>query len=443
MLPVFCAASVYAQTLNPRVAEIVDAVSTQRIEHSMRRLVAFETRGNFTETDHPTRGIGAARRWISEQFRSFSPRLQVRFDSYKVRKQGRIFKDVEIVNVVAVLPGTQHPEQQILISGHYDSLNLGQRSQMTDSAAIDAATEKLAMSAAPGASDDASGVAAVLELARVLSQYEFEKTLVFAAFAGEELGLVGATLHARKAKSKGEKIEAVLNSDIIGTEVGGDGRRDNRTVRVFSSDPPDSVSRQLARYVKDVGERYFPALQADLIFRSDRFGRGGDHTPFEREGYAAVRFTSAVENYAHQHSLLDTMENASPSYAANVTRLKAAVAASLAMAPPTPELPAATISGRTTVSLTRGPKSYSAALRWNYPSPPPDLAGFAVLVRKTTSPLWEKQIFVGNKTDYVIPGMDIDNLIFGIKAIDTQGNESLATAWEMPARTIPYFETID
>ncbi len=415
----------------------------------MRRLVGFETRGNFSETDHPKRGIGAARRWIQDQFKSYSPRLQVRMDGYKVRQQGRIFRDVEIVNVVAVLPGTRHPERQILISGHYDSLNLGQRSnrggsgQLTDPDAITAAAEKLALAPAPGASDDASGVAATMELARVLSQYEFEKTLVFVAFAGEELGLVGATLYAQKAKRNGDVIEAVLNSDIIGTEVGGDGRRENRTVRVFSADPPDSAPRQLARYIKEVGERYVPAMGANLIFRADRYGRGGDHTAFEREGYAAVRFTSAVENYSHQHSLTDTMENASPAYTANVARLKAAVAASLALAPVTPELPASTAGGRTSTGITRGAGSYAAALQWRQEAADADLAGYSVLVRHTASSYWEKEIFVGNRMDYTMPGLDIDNLIFGVKAIDREGNESLPAVWVMPPRTIPYYETIE
>ncbi len=409
----------------------------------MGRLVTFETRGNFSETGHATRGIGAAYRWIEAELKSYSPRLEVRLDRYKVRKQGRIFRDVEIVNVIATLRGTRHPERQVLISGHYDSLNLGQRSTAMNPEAIDAATEKNASAPAPGASDDASGVAATMEMARVLSQYEFDKTLVFAAFAGEELGLVGSTLHAQKAKRNGEIMEAVLNSDIIGTEMGGDGRRDNRRVRVFSADPPDSAPRTLARYIKEVGERYVPALEADLVFRSDRFGRGGDHTPFEREGYAAVRFTSAVENYAHQHTVTDTMENASPAYTAAVTRLKAAVAASLALAPRTPELPSTTSGTRTTISLTRGTGSYAAAMRWHHPAPEPDLAGFAVLVRKTTAPYWEREIFVGKKNDCTLQGLDIDNLVFAVKAIDTEGNESLPAVWVMPARTIPYFEVID
>ncbi|MDX1981826.1 MAG: M20/M25/M40 family metallo-hydrolase [Bryobacteraceae bacterium] len=426
--------------IHPAVQQLVEGISPARIEASMRTLVSFETRGNFTETTHPTRGIGAARRWIHDQFRSYSSRLDVRYDSRKVGRQGRIFRDLEVVNVVAELKGTRHPERQIVICAHYDSLNLGQREsagrppQISGSTAIDAATEKLAMSAAPGASDNASGVAAVLEMARVLSQHEFDKTLVFVAFAGEELGLVGSSLHAQRAKRDGQTIEAVLNSDIIGTEQGGDGRHDNRRVRVFSADPADSVSRQLARYVKEIGERYVPELEANLIFRADRFSRAGDHTSFESEGFAAVRFTSAVENYAHQHSPTDTMEHASPSYAAKVTRMKTAVAASLALAPKPPAL---------TAQPGRGRSSYEAALRWEYPGAGDDVAGFAILIRRTTSPLWEREIHIGRRMDYTIPGLDIDDWVFGIKAIGKEGHESLVAAWVAAAPAVRTYYTVE
>jgi acetylornithine deacetylase/succinyl-diaminopimelate desuccinylase-like protein len=236
------------KSINPLVKKIVNEVQQERIETILKKLEAFGTRGNFSETDHPTRGVGAARRWIFEQMKTYSPRLEVRMDTYRVKKQTRIFRDVEIVNVVAVLPGKSYPDHQILISGHYDSLNLLRR-RNTDGAAGDGQApsepsieeqEKRAMAPAPGVSDDASGVAATMELARILSKYEFDKTLVFVAFAGEEIGLVGSSLHAQKAKDQKLAIEAVLNSDIIGTEVSGDGRRINRAVRVFSDDPNDS-----------------------------------------------------------------------------------------------------------------------------------------------------------------------------------------------------------
>ncbi len=191
---------------------------------------------------------------------------------------------------------------------------------------------------APGVSDDASGTSAVMELARVMSQYQFEKTVVFVAFAGEELGLVGSTLYANKAKKENQQIEAVLNNDIIGNDVGGDGRMNSYMVHVYSDDPNDSPSRELARYIKDCADRYVPGFHVDLVFRYDRFGRGGDHTPFNQLGYPAVRFTTPVENLQDQHSENDTFANASPTYTANVARVNAAALASLALAPAPPQV---------------------------------------------------------------------------------------------------------
>lgn len=431
-----------SKSVNPLVKKILEQVSQQRIEGTLKKLEAFGTRGNFSATDHPTRGIGAARRWIFEEMKSYSPKLEVRMDTYRVKKQTRIFRDVELVNVVAMLPGKRYSDQQIIISGHYDSLNLLRRRtpETTDSQTAGEPSqeeqEKRAIAPAPGVSDDASGVAATMELARVLSAYEFDKTLVFIAFAGEEIGLVGSSLHAQKSKEQKVAIEAVLNSDIIGTEVSGDGRRINRAVRVFSDDPNDSPSRQLARYIKEVGERYWPKFEPWLIFRSDRVGRGGDHTPFALEGYAAVRFTSAVENYTHQHSETDTFENASPEYTTNVARLKAVVAASLAMAPKSPVTVTETTRDgqrRATTMVTRGRSQYDALLRWKDPDPAPDLAGYVIVSKSTISPLWEKEVFAGKDLEYLMPGVDIDTHVFGVKAIDLQGNESLIAPFAPPS----------
>ncbi len=246
-------------------------------------------------------------------------------------------RDTDFVNVVAVLPGTLHPDHQFLITAHYDSLALvwDKPEDAGDIGAVD--WVKTADSPiAPGVSDDGSGVAAVLELARIMSQHEFPNTLVFIAFAGEEQGLIGSTLYAQQARKDGVKIDGVLNNDIIGTDVAGDGRRNNRAVNVYSGDPNDSPSRTLARYVKSSAERYFPEMKVNLVFRDDRFGRGGDHTPFDRAGYAAVRLTTTTEDYSHQHNPTDTFANASPSYATLVTRVNAAALASLGMAPLAP-----------------------------------------------------------------------------------------------------------
>jgi hypothetical protein len=426
------------KSVNPTVKEIVDSVSKDRIGEIMKKLGSFETRNIFSDDDNPTRGIGAARRWIFDQFTSYSPRLQVRFDSYKVKKKGRIVRDVELHNVVAVLPGKLNPERQFIISGHYDSLALLRPPQPTTGAgAQPAADSQFDLSnlapTAPGVSDDGSGTAAVMELARVMSKYEFEKTIVFVAFTAEEEGLVGSTLYARKARQENQIIDGVLNNDIIGTEVSGNGRIDNGTVWVFSEDPDDSSSRELARYVKDISDRYLPSFKVDLIFRADRLARGGDHTAFNLEGYPAVRLTTPNETYANQHTVTDTFENASAPYTFRVVQTNAAALASLALAPKAPvtnePIKSGPRKGQPTTMLGRGKSRYDAALRWTNENPEPDLLGYIVVMRKSTSPNWEREIFVGNVTEYTMKDVSIDDVIFGVKAIDRDGNESLVTPY--------------
>ena len=237
------------RSVNPKVAKIAADVSEDRIKAIIAKLVSFETRNTMSNADHPTRGIGAARQWILQEMQSYSPRLKVSFDKYRVKKQGqRIFKDVDLWNVIAILPGTKYPETQVFVSGHYDTLNLGTRpagqaaGPGTEAPAVGATTaqmtpeqfEKNAELPAPGACDDGSGTAAVMELARVMSQHEFDKTIVFVAFAGEEQGLIGSTLLAARVKKENQVVEAVLNNDIIGTDVSGNGRMSNNSVNVFS-----------------------------------------------------------------------------------------------------------------------------------------------------------------------------------------------------------------
>jgi hypothetical protein len=285
-----------------------------------------------------------------------------------------------------------------------------------------------------------------MELARVLSQYQFEKTLVFVAFAGEEMGLLGSTLYAQKARTLDQKIEAVLNNDIIGSDVSGNGRAENRRVSVFSEDPQDSSSRQLARYIREVGERYVPSMRVDPVFRADRFGRGGDHTPFNLEGFAAVRFSTPVENFANQHSITDTFANTSPPYTTRVAKVNAAVAASLAWAPKSPATTELTERNGQKVPqllLTRGKTRYDAQLKWKQENPEPDLAGYVILMRATTAPFWEHEIFVGNVTEYTLPDVSIDELVFGIKAIDKEGNESLASPYVQGPRAKRKIETYE
>jgi hypothetical protein len=429
---------------DPIVQKIVAEVSAQRISDTMKRLEAFGTRGDFTDPNLPDTGIGAARRWIHDQLKSFSPRLEVSFDPWKVKKQGRIFRDVEVVNVVAVLPGTTNPEKRIIVSGHYDSLNIVPRAGVGDFRANgDGATEamdneKSAVAVAPGVSDDASGTAVVMELARVMSQYKFAKTIVFVAFAAEEIGLVGSTLYADKAKKDGVQIEAVLNNDIVGNDDAGNGFKESGLVRVFSDDPADSVSRELARYIRLCAQRYVPGFRAELVFRNDRFSRGGDHTPFVANGVAGVRFTTAAENLRAQHTANDTFDKSSPAYTANVARVNGAAVASLALAPSAPDVQREATTGankgRKLPNLARGKGLSDAVLRWKDEHPPEDLAGYAVVMRPTTSPYWEREIFVGKVNEYTLPGLSIDDVVLGVKAINKDGDESLVS----PYVALPY-----
>jgi hypothetical protein len=435
------------KTINPRVARIVSEISDERITATQKKLETFGTRQLFSSQDDPNRGIGAARKWIYEQFRGYSPRLEVSYDQYKVKKDesraSRIPSDVDLYNVVAVLPGTVNKEQRIIISAHYDTIAI----EPTPAGAPppEPGTPLKIRDPnmdSPGVTDDGSGTACVLELARVMSQYEFEKTLVFITFAGEEQGLVGSTLYAAKARQENQKIEGVLNNDIIGSVMSGSGRTENFRVNVFSEDPDDSPSRELARYVKDMGDRYLPSMIVDPIFRADRFGRGGDHTPFNLEGYTAVRISSTQEDFAHQHSETDLFAYTSPPYVAKVTRINAAAAASLAWAPQAPETSEQVErNGQkvTTLFLTRGRQGafngYDAVMRWKVDKPEPDLAGYAIVMRSTTAPYWDREIFVGNVTRFTIPDISIDEYVFGVKAVDTEGNESLVTPFVQAPRT--------
>lgn len=409
------------KSTNPTVRKIVDSVSQDRIAEILKKFETFGTRNTLSDQTSPTKGIGAARQWIFDQFKSYSPRLQVRFDSYQVPKGGRITRDVELANVVAVLPGTTEPERIFVIGGHYDSLNLARPDPANPQADIPA----------PGVDDDGSGTATTMELARVMSQYEFRHTIVFIAFVAEEQGLIGATRFAQKAHQEKQLLDGVLNNDIIGTAAAGNGRSDTHSIHVFSPEPMDSNARQLARYVKEIGERYVPEMDVQLVYRADRFGRGGDHTPFNREGFAAVRFTTANENYSHQHSIQDNFENVSVPYVTRVAKVNAAALASLALAPKAPvTMREGRQPGQLSPTLDRGPSGYDARLRWTDPNPSADLAGYSVVIRSTLAPYWEKEVFVGKVNEYTLPNISIDEWVFGVKAVDKDGNESLVSAYE-------------
>ncbi len=434
------------RVIDPEIKALVDQVSEKRIEATLRKLETFGNRNVHTNDASETTGIGAARRWIFAELKSYSPRLQVRFDTHKVKKQGRIQNDIELVNVVAVLPGTEQKERQILVSGHYDTLAIGARNEdapLSDEASrLEYANFK---QPSPGVTDDGSGTAAVMELARVMSAHEFRKTLVFVAFAGEEMGLIGSALYAEQARGRNDLIDAVLNNDIIGSEVSGNGFRDNGSVRVFSEDPNDSPSRQLARYIHAAGALYFPALRADMIFRADRFGRGGDHTPFNQQQFAAVRFTTPAENFSNQHTATDTFANTSVPYTTRVAKLNMAAAASLAFAPKAPVTENVVAQGERKGQISpmigRGKSRYDAVLRWKNETPEPDLAGYVVVERSTQAPDWEHETFVGNVLTYTFENVSIDDRVFGVKAIDKRGHESLVSPYVFKARPLRKIET--
>ena len=334
ILPLFAVAAQAQLTpkpLNPQVQSIISQVSANRIAETQKHLETFVSRNIYSATDDPNHGIGAAREWIAAQFKSYSPKLQVSFDKHRLAEQGRAFKNVEIWNIVAILPGTTEPERQVIVSGHYDTIDMVYRTNEKGTRELD--PEATVAAVAPGVTDDGSGTAAVMELARVMSQYQFRKTIVFVTFAAEEYGLFGSGLYAQDAHDKHQIIEGVFNNDIIGSDVSGNGATTNRRVNVYSEEPDDSGSRQLARYVKDMSERYSPGFEISLVFRHDRFARGGDHSPFNAAGYAAIRVTTPSENFTHQHTDSDTFANTAPEYTALVTKANAAGIATLALAP--------------------------------------------------------------------------------------------------------------
>lgn len=421
-----------AASLDSTVAKVVAGVSEERIGAIMRKLESFGTRDIHATSN------ADARAWIKAELESYSPKLQVSLDPHEVKKGARVQRDLTVTNVVAKLPGKLHPDIHVMIIGHYDTITVvrKQGATTTDYAATAAAPKS------PGVSDNASGVAALMELARVMSEHEWDKTIVFIATSGEEYGLFGATRYAEAAKKAGVQIEAVLNNDIIGNDDNGQGLKLTHLVRLFTDDPADSPSRALGRYVKQAAERYVPSMKVDVVFRPDRFGRGGDHTPFNRQGYAGVRFTTAAEDLKRQHTPNDAMQFASPAYCARVTRVNGAALASLALAPPPPKVTRDVTqtearSGYTfQPNLARGKDNRDAVLKWKPGADTPDIAGYAIVIRSTTSPFWEREIPVGKVTEFTLADLSIDDVVIGIKAIDTNGVESLVSAFIQPARVI-------
>jgi hypothetical protein len=460
----------FAQTpdtaIDPAVKQIVDAISEQRMAATLHKLEGFGTRYVLSAQDDPAHGIGAAKRWIHDELQSYSPRLQVSYQDFTIKKgarQGQIIRDVELSNVVAVLPGTIHRDRYVLVTAHYDTVALirkpytGEEQTVAEAVrrGVNEAEERqilkilppendlgpldfdatAAQTISPGVTDDGSVTAAVMELARVMSQYQFDKTLVFIAFAAEEVGLSGSQTYATMAKQTGMQIEAVLNNDIIGSDTAGNGQAETNVLRLFAAGPEDSPARELGRYVKEIGERLVPSMRINMVFRGDRFLRGGDHTPFLNQGYAGVRLTSASENYANQHTITDTFANTSVPYAARIVRINGAALASLALAPLAPVLNWTWESGPNKGGhvplLSRGKSGYDAVLHW-LPNTEPDLAGYSVLIRSTTSPVWEREVWVGNVTSFTMPDVSIDDIVIGVKAVDKDGNASLVSAYQEP-----------
>jgi hypothetical protein len=452
--------------LNPTVQQIVSSISEQRMGETLQKLEGFGTRYILSSQDDPVHGIGAAKRWIHDELAGYSPRLQVSYQDFSIKKgarRGQVIRDVDLSNIVAVLPGTTQKDRYVLVTGHYDSVALvrkpytGQEQTVAEAVrqGIDESEERrllkilpperelgpldfeatAAQTVAPGVTDDGSGTAAVMELARVMSQYQFDKTVVFVAFAAEEVGLSGSQVYAAQARKDGMQIEGVLNNDIIGSDVSGNGRSATNVLRVFSAGPEDSTARELARYTKLLAERYVPSMQVQMVFRGDRFLRGGDHTPFVNQGFAAVRLTTASEYYDNQHTTTDTFANTSVPYATRVARMNAAVLSSMALAPSPPVLNWTWSSGPDKGGhvplLTRGKSGYDAVLHW-YPNTEEDLAGYAVVVRSTTSPVWEREVWVGNVTSFTMPDVSIDDVVIGVKAVDKDGNQSVVSCYTEP-----------
>jgi len=409
----------------PLLKEVAGAVSAARQKAVIERLVSFGTRHTGSDTKSDKRGIGAARRWIASEFQAASKdcagRLTVETPS-RVMTAERLTGPTEVMNVVAVLPGTSDPNRVIVISGHYDS-------RVTDA--------KNFTSDAPGANDDGSGTAAVIEAARVLCKHQFPATLVFAALAGEEEGLLGGKVLADYAVAKGWNVEANLNNDIVGNTEGIGGARDNTHVRIFSegtrtTETPeeasrrrynggevDSPSRNLARFMDGIADRYLTNLDVVMVYRTDRFGRGGDQTEMLRAGFPAVRVTEAVENYTRQHQDLrtengikygDTVDGVDFAYLAQVTRLNVVTMAALASAPRPPV--GVQIAGAVSADTT---------VKW---TPAPDAAAYRVWWRSTTEPQWRYSRVAGTGGETKLVGVNIDDWFFGLSAIGADGYES-------------------
>jgi hypothetical protein len=417
-----------AQT-NQKIYDIIDAVSAERIAKDVRNLANFGTRNTFSDTLSNTRGIGAARRWIKSEFENISKNcnncLNVFYQKDLVTKDGnsRVPHDAWVVNVVAIQKGTKYPNRYIIMSGDIDSRASDTMDFTTD---------------APGANDNASGLAGTIETARVLSKYKFENSIIYVGLSGEEQGLFGGAGFAKYAKDANWDIIGIFNNDMIGNIKGIDGVIDNRTFRIFSEPIPpteterertlrrfyggevDGISRQLARYVHENVKTYMPEMNPLMIYRLDRFGRGGHHRPFNDLGFAGIRIMEAHENYTQQHQDIreedgikygDVIEHVNFDYAKKLTAVNAINLASLASAPPQPK----------NVAIG-GIVEPSVKLKWDEIN---GAKGYKIYWRDTTSPTWDHSRYVGNVSEFTLVGIVIDNFFFGISSIGENGFESV------------------
>ena len=403
-----------------RIQAAVDAISGDRIRSTLEHLVAFGTRHTLSDTVSQTRGIGAALRWIHATLEDYARRcdgcLEVSYDPHDVVIQRfAAHPSAHVVNVLARLRGSSDPSRVVVVTGHYDSCicSLGQEDSTSD---------------APGADDDGSGTAVVLEVARVLSErfpHGLPATIVFGTVAGEEQGLYGsAGLADELAADSTVVVAADMTNDIVGNVHGQKGGVDSLHLRVFAGEPDDGPARQLGRFAAQTGAAYVPDFDVELIERLDRIQRGGDHIPFWRHGYAAVRFSETLENYLHQHRPDDRLEFVSVPYVRRVAQVNAAVVASLAAAPRTP----------TGLHMTRIMESGGSdwQLAWDAVPHAPDLAGYEVTIRRTTEPLVSRVVPVGMVTSYTLRDTQADDLWIGLRAYDRDGHRSLIASFHNP-----------
>ena len=421
---------------DPRIEKIVAAVSEQRLQELLTKLVSFGTRNTLSDQDSTTQGIGAARNWILEEMRRSSEKLKVNFDAHVIPPQGRITRQVDLRNVMAILPGRS--PRRIYVSGHYDSLNIGGQNQSNAAAPGATAAGGGDRQTRPdfdhnveanGANDDGSGTVLTMELARVFAEsgIEFDATLVFITWAGEEQGLIGSAAHAIDLKTNKVPVEAVFNNDIVGNSRGGNGVVDAETVRVYAIGPEDSPARALARHIHKTAALYVPSHRIRLMAREDRFGRGSDQSSFTQNGFPAIVFREANENFERQHGANDKIDGVDFGYLAQNTRVNAAGVASLALAPSAPRV----TNDRGANMLARDPSGYDASLRWNAV---PGAVAYRVYWRDTWTNDWQHSQTIGNVTQFGLKNVSIDDFAFGVSAIGADGQESLVSSYVSPVR---------